>query len=361
MPVRLFYSYSHDDEDLRNELEKQLAALQRIGLIEGWHDRVILPGSDWTKEIDENLKSAEIVLALVSSSFIASDYCYGVEMGAALARHHKGEARVIPVILRSCQWRETPLKHLAALPKNGKAVSLWPDRDEAFNDVAEGIKRVARELSAKPRSPDPPPHPPGSDPKLWLDEAIDPAPLYADRRFAAGSIHAPSQLARPGEPLAVRFDAVFGCPSPDGPLLREVEVRVTLPDGLVAADMLGHPLPHSCANGIELHYRGPSRKAPSWTLRAPDLPATLQNRNVATDDGPLFNLLGATAGQVLVLRMGCFANKGAIQGMDMPKRATSRAKQRIIDRLKLTPLGEPTEEGEIVLCLAESLVKEVPE
>ncbi len=96
-PISLFYSYSHKDEDLRLKLETHLAALRRGGLIAEWHDRTIGAGDDWKGQIDQHLMSADIVLLLVSADFIASEYCWGEEMTKALARHERGEARVIPV------------------------------------------------------------------------------------------------------------------------------------------------------------------------------------------------------------------------------------------------------------------------
>jgi TIR domain len=107
-PVRLFYSYSHRDEEFRSALETHLAVLRRSGLIAEWHDRMIHAGGDWRGEIDRYLASADIVLLLVSADFIASDFCWGVEMRKALQRHERGEARVIPIILRPCRWLNTP-------------------------------------------------------------------------------------------------------------------------------------------------------------------------------------------------------------------------------------------------------------
>jgi hypothetical protein len=148
-PVTLFYSYAREDEPLRQKLENQLAALRRAGLIAEWHDRKIEGGEDWAQEIDRNLQLADIVLLLVSADFIASDYCWGNEMGTALARHQRGEAKAVPVILRPCQWRETPMASLQAVPEDGKPVTAWDDEDEAFNDVAASIGRIVRAMHVR--------------------------------------------------------------------------------------------------------------------------------------------------------------------------------------------------------------------
>ena len=140
MSKELFYSYSHGDERLRKELEKHLAVMKRQGLIQEWHDRKIVAGSEYKGEIDEHLNSAEIILLLVSSDFLASDYCYGIEMTRAIERHEAGEATVIPVILRPCDWMGTPFSKLQALPKDAKPVTTWSRRDDAFLDVVKGIR-----------------------------------------------------------------------------------------------------------------------------------------------------------------------------------------------------------------------------
>ena len=145
-PVRLFYSYSHDDESLRDELAKHLAVMRRQGVISGWHDRRIGEGDEWKGAIDKNLEEAQVILLLVSSSFLASDYCWDVETNRAVERHDRGEARVIPVILRPCDWQEAPFARLQGLPKDAKAVTTWPNRDEAWTDVAKGIRRAVEAM-----------------------------------------------------------------------------------------------------------------------------------------------------------------------------------------------------------------------
>jgi hypothetical protein len=150
-PVRLFYSYSHKDEALRDELEEALALLKRQGLISGWHDRRIGAGDEWKGAIDKNLEEAQVILLLVSSSFLASDYCWDVETKRAVERHDRGEAKVIPVVLRPCDWHGAPFGKLQALPKDGKAVTSWANKDEAWTDVAKGIRQAVEAMTQNPR------------------------------------------------------------------------------------------------------------------------------------------------------------------------------------------------------------------
>jgi internalin A len=142
-PVRLALSYAHQDEELRDRLATYLKLLERQGMIRSWHDRKVMPGQEWKEAIDESFRQADLILLLVSANFLSSDYCYEGEMRMMLERHEKGEARVVPVILRPCDWRNSPFGRLQALPKGGWPVTSWGKRDEAWNDVAMGIRRAA--------------------------------------------------------------------------------------------------------------------------------------------------------------------------------------------------------------------------
>ena len=131
---------------MRDALETHLALLRREGFIASWHDRRIIAGQEWKGQIDRHLDEADIILLLVSADFLASDYCYEVEMQRALVRHKSGHACVIPVIIRSVDWSGAPFAELQALPKDAKAVASWKDTDEAWTDVARGIRHAAEEL-----------------------------------------------------------------------------------------------------------------------------------------------------------------------------------------------------------------------
>jgi hypothetical protein len=146
----LFFSYSHADEGLRDQLEKHLSALKNQGVIEAWHDRRIPAGEALSKEIDAHLESADIVLLLVSSDFLASEYCYDREMKRAMERHESGSAVVIPVILRPCDWHDAAFGKLLAVPKDGRPITQWPNPDEAFLDVVTGIKSALVRCGATP-------------------------------------------------------------------------------------------------------------------------------------------------------------------------------------------------------------------
>jgi TIR domain len=140
--VKILYCYARKDKLLRDELEKHLVALERSGQVIAWHDRKILPGTEWKNEIGNQLDTSDIILLLISPNFIQSDYCYSIEMQRALERHRTGVVHVIPIILRPCDWKAMPINALQALPENGKPIANWRNRDGAFQNVVQGIRQV---------------------------------------------------------------------------------------------------------------------------------------------------------------------------------------------------------------------------
>lgn len=149
--ARIFISYSHKDEQYREELEKHLIMLRRSGLIETWTDRKVMPGQEWGKEIDAKLKAADIILLLVSSDFLASDYCFDVEVAQAMRQHEQGYSKVIPIILRPCDWHDTPFGILQGLPKDGKPIREYSDFDRAFFEVVKGVKKTIAHQAVTPK------------------------------------------------------------------------------------------------------------------------------------------------------------------------------------------------------------------
>ncbi|HEV2452635.1 MAG TPA: toll/interleukin-1 receptor domain-containing protein [Verrucomicrobiae bacterium] len=146
--LKVFVSYCHADEALKNQLLSHLMPLKRMELIEVWHDRKIPAGGEWEQAISANLEQADIILMLISIDFINSQYCYDIELERAIEKHEAGSAVVVPIILRSCMWKHTSFSKLQALPKDGKPVCSFSDKDEAFTEIAGKIKEEAERLLA---------------------------------------------------------------------------------------------------------------------------------------------------------------------------------------------------------------------
>lgn len=140
--TRIFVSYSHADQRLRSDLDKHLSLLKRNGEIDVWSDHRIEVGEPIDEVISDALEQADIILLLVSSDFLASDYCYGVEMLRAMERHDAGEAAVVPVILRPCDFQSAPFGRLKAVPTDARPLTKWPSEDDAFLDIVRHLRSL---------------------------------------------------------------------------------------------------------------------------------------------------------------------------------------------------------------------------
>ncbi len=147
--ARIFISYAHEDEELKNELDKYLKVLKRSSKVQVWNDRELVGGQEWDETIVSELNKANIILLLVSVDFNASDYIWEKELASAMRRHEQGDAHVVPIILRRCEWGNMPYAKLQALPRNAKPVTEYPSRDAAFTEIAMGLEKLVDRVNAK--------------------------------------------------------------------------------------------------------------------------------------------------------------------------------------------------------------------
>jgi len=146
-PIEVFFSYSREDKPLRDKLEIHLSSLRQQGVISSWHDRQIVAGSEWEEEIDRHMRTADIILLLVSPDFVNSKYCYDIELPYAMRRHEAGEAYVVPILLRPvARWKNLTFTRLQVYPSGGVPITQWADPDNGFVDVAEGIAEAVEKL-----------------------------------------------------------------------------------------------------------------------------------------------------------------------------------------------------------------------
>jgi hypothetical protein len=203
MAWKLFYSYSHKDAELRDKLATYLAPLAQQKKIEEWHDRRIEPGSNWATQISERLDSADMIVLLVSEHFLASEYCFGVEVDRSLERLKHVEVAVVPVLLRPCLWEDSRFSELQMIPRDGKPISLWPSVDEAFVEVAKEIRKIVQ---------GPPPSalasPPPREEVRRFDASLD--LVRTQVRALAQLYERTRQRMKASDARTTRMDQIFG-------------------------------------------------------------------------------------------------------------------------------------------------------
>ena len=149
MNKKIFISYAHKDELYKEELIEHMSGLRRAGIINEWDDRKIVAGQNWEEEISSSLTSSNIILFLISASFMNSDYCMGVEVKTALEMHERGEAQLIPIVIRAVDWSDSEISKIQGLPKDARPISSWENADEAWLDVISGLKNHIQNFEPK--------------------------------------------------------------------------------------------------------------------------------------------------------------------------------------------------------------------
>lgn len=142
--IKVFISYSHKDEDIKNELDAHLIGLKRSDKIEVWQDRALIGGDEWNETIIEELKIADLIILLISVNFLNSKYIWEKEVAIAMERHNNKTARVIPIIAKSCDFSDMSFAALQALPKNATPINnfVGGERDLVYTEIAKSIKAV---------------------------------------------------------------------------------------------------------------------------------------------------------------------------------------------------------------------------
>jgi hypothetical protein len=147
--IHIFCSYADEDQKLETKLEKQLKSLEleRQDQVFVLNKHKIQPGQEREREIDEQINRADLILLLISPDFIASDDCYGNQLNKALQRQTDGKTRIIPILLRPCNWKKLRFSPFQVLPLKQTYVTQWPQgQDAAFQHIVEVIDVIVQEI-----------------------------------------------------------------------------------------------------------------------------------------------------------------------------------------------------------------------
>jgi hypothetical protein len=152
--MKIFISYAHEDETLKNELLRMLKPFKREGIIEILHDRQIEAGDIWRQAIQDDMETCDIGLLLISPNFIDSEFIHNEELKFLLKRRKEEGLCVIPIILGTCTWKHVlNLGEIQALPRDDKSILSFSeqtdDRNKVWAGIAEYIKQKAENSQKK--------------------------------------------------------------------------------------------------------------------------------------------------------------------------------------------------------------------
>ncbi|MEO6038759.1 MAG: toll/interleukin-1 receptor domain-containing protein [Saprospiraceae bacterium] len=149
-PAKIFIIYAREDVAYKDALIKALSPLKNQGWVDSWHDGHIQPGQVWDDQIRQNLNAADLIVALISNDFFASEYIQQVEIHRAFERFNDADCVIVPVIVRACEWEpDERMARLQVLPTDGKPVDSWQKPDEAYKSVVAGIRRLIHDQGEK--------------------------------------------------------------------------------------------------------------------------------------------------------------------------------------------------------------------
>ena len=160
MKVKVFLSYSHRDSAYKEQLCKHLIQLKRNEIIETWTDNLIKPGQLWEEEISKQMENANVFILLISVDFLNSYYCFEKELNVALQKHHDHKAIVIPILIKPCDWENSMISKLQALPGNGRYISRVRDKNQVYLDIVHAIQHLIEDFSQEDKKAKPPKHKP---------------------------------------------------------------------------------------------------------------------------------------------------------------------------------------------------------
>lgn len=144
--LNVFLCYARKDQDVLDGIKKQLRTLDGRYPLRIWYDGEIIPGEQWDNVIRDRLAITDVYLLLLTPSMLASEYVLDVELKKAFKRHKAGQAQIIPIVCKACNWRsQDQLANLQVLPDNATPV-YSQDRNEALLQVIQGIERTIKRI-----------------------------------------------------------------------------------------------------------------------------------------------------------------------------------------------------------------------
>ena len=164
-PVKVFISSAPEDDPLRLELHKHLAMVRRSKLGALKYSQEVPPGVDRAEWISARLDESQMILLLISKDYIASDDYYEEQLLRAVERHDRGEAKVIPILVRPYRVSDEPFACLERLPKlhdpsnrdshnSGYSVDQYPGgRDKAFESITADLRNAMRVMRGEAKDP----------------------------------------------------------------------------------------------------------------------------------------------------------------------------------------------------------------
>jgi len=135
----VFISYSHHDKKWVEPLVRHLRVLEHEGVLTVSPAQSVDAGEDWAKNIVEAIDRATVAVFLISADFLSSEFVRE-EIPRLLEKRSRGEAVLMPIIVRSCSWQDVSwLRPLQIWPKDFVPLSEQDRFDETLTSISREI------------------------------------------------------------------------------------------------------------------------------------------------------------------------------------------------------------------------------
>ncbi len=142
MIIDAYICYASSEKRHAGMLADTLAAIETAGALTLHWDRDATAGSRFTDAVRDRLDEADVVVLLISKTFLRSNFCQD-QLNHAIERG----MLVVPVVLESCDWIKTAARQSDFLPSDSNPVSTWKNKADAFVDIAEGVVAACERYS----------------------------------------------------------------------------------------------------------------------------------------------------------------------------------------------------------------------
>ena len=144
-PLKVFITYSHEDDQKRKKLRTHLAVMEKEDEIKLWDDTGITAGGDARQQaILKEVAGSDTLLYLVSADSLASENC-----NKELTEAGNAKRKVIPIILESCDWQNHQIRYNQALPDKGRPINEWQPESKGWQNVVDGIRNAVKEIPSQ--------------------------------------------------------------------------------------------------------------------------------------------------------------------------------------------------------------------
>lgn len=143
----VFISYAKADTAWKDLLVEHLGVLGKQGLLDIWDDSQIESGDEWKRAIEQAIERAKVAVLIISVAYLNSDFILGEEVSRLLQRRKKDGLRIIPILVRPCDWEDVKWLSLI-LPSSTEALSAKTSHD-VEQHLAKLVKQIRRILTVE--------------------------------------------------------------------------------------------------------------------------------------------------------------------------------------------------------------------